>query len=256
MKKRIVLMLVLLLVAVFCFSACTSSDKGYQRNITSLDDLAVVMGDKLLYPNIELKGNNKFYNPADYKGSVTLPEDAKNNEIRVLYIPPITAKELAELEQADKLTYDEKAYRYSITVLKGDDYGDIYKNNGKITYYIYGSDFSKVKGADDVKLIPIEDRQKKLESDNASDKKKLEKDGLGKYYSNKIEKVGNVDVLMYENKIDGQVIMYFVDGTDCSYELTAMISPKQGSGINEYDALLQEAKTELLGYIEYMLSTK
>lgn len=269
MKKRfgIALLLLIVIVSVFAFSAC-SSDKGYQRYFTNMDDLKTAMGSEFKYPTVELKGGDTFYDEAKYKNDVLgAPQSAKANSISILYIPPLSAEKYAELLKETEVKFDENAYRYSIKLTMNDNYGDVYKQHGDVEYYIYGSDFRKVvgKGADNVNRATLEERKAKLESDNKSDKKKLDKidsdlvangQEAKKYYACEITDVNGMKVLFYENKIDSQIIYYIVDGENFAYELTAYImsDAEEKNSTAHYDALRDEAKVQLLQFIGSMFA--
>ncbi|MCI8728478.1 MAG: hypothetical protein HFK07_01475 [Clostridia bacterium] len=270
MKKRfgIALLVLIVIVSVFAFSACTS-DKGYQRYFTNMDDLKKAMGDEFRYPTVELKNSDEFYDEAKYKNDVLgAPQSAKANSISILYIPPLSADKYAELLKETEVKFDENAYRYSIKLTMNDAYGDVYKNNGDIEYYIYGSDFRKAtgKGTENVKRASLEDRKNKLDSDNKSDKKKLESidselvsEGkeAKKYYACEIIDINGISAVFYENKIDSQIVYYILDGDDFAYELTAYIAAdaeKDKNSTEHYDALRAEAKSQLLKFISSMFA--
>ena len=260
MKKRVLIVVAVMLISIMALAGCSGVGKAHMRTVTSIADLKVAMGEDMVYPEVVLK-DGEFFDSYKHKDDVSLPEGAKNNEIYLLYIPPISEDDANNMMK-NPVVRDELAYRYSIKQTLNAKYGEVFKN-GTVELCVYGTNYT-VKGLEgtDVKLISVENRQKKLDGDNKKDKEKLG----DKYISRIVDKAG-VKVLEYENKNDKQAKRYFTVDNKYSYEMTITVyvdesnfknikdkTAKANAVDKAYTDMFNAAKAMLDGYLDDMLA--
>ena len=278
MKKKAFLALLVVVICMSVLVGCSSNgaEKVYSRNIASMDELKTSVGSDFAVPTVTLKGGDKFFDQKAFEGAVSIPEGAKNNEIILLYVPPISTNDVTALEGKA----DDKMYRYSIKHTIGavvnPEYDASKSNNkdynvpkyiypygedsklGRIELYLHGTNYNRVDQATFTKvtLVPIDGetgRKAKVEKDNKKDMDNImsneaySAEDKALYWESSVKD----GIYRYSNRVDGQVMRYYANtAKNTSYEATACIyldnaaitKPLEGSGLKGKELDTAKAK--------------